>query len=58
MGTAVRWLRRLMRSVRREDAERDMEAEMRFHVEMDAAERVVSGADAAEARPAASVSFA
>ncbi|MFN2564674.1 MAG: ADOP family duplicated permease [Gemmatimonadaceae bacterium] len=50
-------LRRLLRVFRARTLERDMEEEMRFHVEMEAADLAARGMDAAEAHRVALVGF-
>src|SRR5687768_6692670 len=56
----MNWLRRVLRwrgSVRRDDVDREMDDEMRFHLEMETAELVRSGVDPETARRQARVAF-
>ena len=57
MGALGRFLRRARHALFRSAMERDMDAEMRFHVDMSAAERAAAGADPSEARRGALVAF-
>ncbi|HEX6748092.1 MAG TPA: ABC transporter permease [Longimicrobium sp.] len=57
MEALPRWLRRLSRLAHRRRLEREMDDEMRFHVEMEAAELVREGMPPAEARRQALLRF-